>query len=69
MTMRKPVSAETLTRVAAENAGHPIEAQRAAAYAEALEPILQLLDGLRSLPIKDVEPAIVFQPETGDDHE
>ena len=66
MKKRQPISADTIARVAAENAGHPIDAERAAAYAEALEPILQLLDGLRELPLKEVEPATVFRPEQAD---
>ncbi len=67
MERRKAITAETIARVAAENAGHPIEAARAAAYAEAFEPILQLLDGLRALPLKEVEPATVFRPEATDE--
>ena len=66
MKKRQPISADTIARVAAENAGHPIDAERAAAYAEAFEPILQLLDGLRELPLKEVEPAMVFRPEQAD---
>jgi Asp-tRNA(Asn)/Glu-tRNA(Gln) amidotransferase C subunit len=62
MGERKPVTAGTVAAMAAENAGHPLEPERAAAYAEALEPILQAMEALRALPIKDVEPAVVFQP-------
>jgi len=62
MGIRKPVTAETVAAFAAENAGHPLELQRAADYAEALEPILQAMEALRNLPLKDVEPAVVFQP-------
>ena len=67
MSKRKAISAETLMRVAGENAGHPIDAERASAYAEAFEPILQLLDNLRELPLKDVEPAMIFKPEEIDE--
>ena len=67
MTKRKAISAETLMRVARENAGHPIDEARAGAYAEAFEPILQLLDDLRALPLKNMEPAAIFKPEEIDD--
>lgn len=67
MKRRPPITADTISRVAAENAGHPLDETRAAAYAEAFEPILQLLDGLRSLPLENVEPAIIFRPEANDD--
>lgn len=63
MGKRRPITAKTVAAVAAENAGHPIDGDRAAGYAGALEPILQMIDGLRALPLKDVEPALVFRPE------
>ncbi len=62
MGERKPVTAETVAAFAAENAGQVEEPQRAADYAEALEPILQAMDALRKLPLKEVEPAVVFKP-------
>lgn len=62
MGVRKPVTPETVAGMAAENAGHPLEPARAAEYAEALEPILQGMEVLRALPLKNVEPAVVFQP-------
>lgn len=65
MGKRTPITAETVAAVAAENAGHPQTPERAAALAEALEPILQQLETLRSLPLKAEEPAIVFRPLEG----
>ena len=62
MAHRSPISVETISAVAAENAGHPLAPDRATALAEALEPVLQNLEALRALPIKDMEPATVFQP-------
>ncbi len=58
----KAVTPATVAAVAAEIAGHPLEPARADAYAAALEPILQQMDALRALPIKDVEPAVIFRP-------
>ena len=62
MGKRTTITAETVAAVAAQNAGHPLEANRAEGYAQALEPILQQLEILRGLPLKDVEPAVVFRP-------
>ncbi len=62
MAKRQPVSATTIAAVAAEFAGHPLEAERAAAYAAAYEPILRAFEQLRRLPLKNVEPACVFTP-------
>ncbi|MEO1511533.1 MAG: hypothetical protein AAFU70_05625 [Planctomycetota bacterium] len=68
MSNRRPLSSETVRAVSAENAGNPLSAERAAAAAEGMEPILQLLDGLRAMQIKTVEPAMVFRPlRRGDD--
>lgn len=62
MKTRKPVTATTVAAVAAENARHPLAADRAARYAQALEPIVNMITSLRELPLKDVEPACVFRP-------
>lgn len=62
MGKRSQITAETVAAVAEQNAGHPLAAERAEAYAGALEAILQQLETLRALPLKDVEPAVVFQP-------
>lgn len=66
MNERKPVTATTVAAVAAENAAHPLAAERAVRYAQALEPILQMVARLRALPLKDVEPACVFRPLEAD---
>ncbi|MEQ9643288.1 MAG: hypothetical protein RIM84_24930 [Alphaproteobacteria bacterium] len=68
MTKRAALSQQTVRAVAAQVAGHPLDQDRAEANAVALEPILQQLESLRRLPLKDVEPAVVFQPvERGGD--
>ena len=67
MSKRKTINAETLIGVASENAGHPIDEARASAYAGAFEPILGLLDELRALPLKNIEPAVIFTPEEADE--
>lgn len=68
MGERRPVRTETVSAVAAENAGHPLAPERAAACTEMVEMILKQMEILRKLPLKDVEPATVFHPveEDGD---
>lgn len=62
MSNRSPITAETIMAVARENAGHPLTPETADSYVAALEPILGMMDGIRALPLKDVEPAPVFRP-------
>ena len=68
MSSRSPITPKTLHSVAAELAGQPISAEKAAAHAEMFENIMQMIASLRDLPIKDVEPAVIFRPvERGGD--
>ena len=62
MSTRSPVTAETLKFVSAELAGQPVSSEKAAAHAEIFENIMQMIESLRELPIKDVEPAVIFRP-------
>ena len=62
MSTRSPITPKTLQSVAAELAGQPIGAEKAAAHAEMFENIMQMIESLRDLPIKDVEPAVIFRP-------
>ena len=65
MTSRKPVEPKTLSAVASEIAGLRISADTAKSHAAILEPILQGIDGLRRLNLKNVEPAVIFHPVEG----
>jgi hypothetical protein len=65
MGKRKPVTARTIAAVASEIAGHPLDDERAAAYAMAYEPILRAMEALRAMSLKNVEPAVLFRPVTG----
>jgi hypothetical protein len=62
MSERKPVTSDTLAAVAEQIAGQPLDPDRAAAYADFAEPIYTMFEGLRALPLKNIEPAIVFHP-------
>ena len=69
MTTRSPITPQTLQSVAAELAGQPVSDEKAAAHAEIFENIMQMIESLRELPIKDVEPAVIFHPvERGGDN-
>jgi hypothetical protein len=62
MSQRKPVDAKTLTAMAAELADLRVSAEAVKNHAAILEPIQQGIDGLRRLPLKNVEPALIFRP-------
>ncbi len=62
MNARSPITPKTLQSVAAELAGQPVSAEKAAAHAEIFENIMQMIESLRGLPIKDIEPAVIFRP-------
>ena len=62
MNARSPITPETLQSVSAQLAGQPIDSEKAAAHAEIFEGIMQMIETLRELPIKDVEPAVIFHP-------
>ena len=64
---RNHIQVQTMQAVAAEYAGQPIDEQRAKSYLHYLEPICEMLSGLRELPLKDIEPAIIFRPIETDD--
>jgi len=62
MSKRKPITADTLQAVSAQYAGQALNLERATTYLAYAEPVYQMFEGLRALPLKDVEPAIVFRP-------
>ena len=64
---REPISADTMQAVAAEYAGQPIDDARAKTYLGYMEPICEMFSGLRKLPLKDLEPAVIFRPVTIDE--
>ncbi|MGR8950593.1 MAG: hypothetical protein ACU84Q_21330 [Gammaproteobacteria bacterium] len=66
MKRRTEMDAATISGVASRNAGHPLENERAERYTETMETLLQMMDSLRALPLKDIEPAIVFSPGSKD---
>jgi len=63
MNSRKPLTAETLRRVAEQLAGAPVTREQAAGHTAVFEPLMTAIARLRSLPLKEIEPAVVFRPE------
>lgn len=63
MESRKPLTAETLRRVAEQLAGLPVTREQAAGHAALFETLMTAIARLRSLPLKDTEPALMFRPE------
>jgi|GEM_PF-1354593 len=62
MSARGPLTPNGVQAVAAELAGQPVDAEKAAVHAEVFENIMQMIETLRELPIKDVEPAVIYRP-------
>lgn len=67
MHERKPVSPETLEGVASELAGLPISSRLAGKHADVFEPLMEAIETLRTLPIKEVAPPLIFVPEEAQD--
>ena len=65
MSNRRPLAADMVASSSAEIVDNPLNPQPAAACSEGMESILQLIDGLRAIPIEDMEPAIVLRRERG----
>ncbi len=63
MQNRHPLTRKAVLAVSAELAGNPLDCERADAAARAMEPIMKLIDGLRTVPLKETEPATVFRPQ------
>ena len=62
MSARSPLTPNGVQAVAAELARQPVDSEKATAHAEVFENIMQMIETLRELPIKDVEPAVVYRP-------
>ncbi len=62
MSNRKPVARQTLAGIAAELADIPVSDDALKGHLSALTPLMEEIDRLRALPLKDVEPALVYAP-------
>ena len=63
MEKRSAITPSTLESFASQIAGLRITQDVAKGHAEALEPIMEAIASLRDLPLKEIEPALIFAPE------
>ena len=62
---RKPITPELLRAMASQLNDVPASAEKAQAHAAAFDGLMTMIAGLRRLPLKDTEPAVVFAPQEG----
>jgi hypothetical protein len=60
---REPVTPETIEAVATRLADVPVSPDKARAYAITVEALTSAIATLRSLPLKEIEPAVIYAPE------
>ena len=63
MTPRAPITPDTIQATAAEVVGQPVTPTVAAEQAAAFEPLMALIASLRALPLKELEPPVLYRPE------
>lgn len=59
---RRLVSQRTIEAIASEIADVPVTHEACQDHHSTLIPLLEGIDKLRALPLKDAEPAVVFSP-------
>lgn len=63
MSERLPVQSTTLQRIASELVGVPISSDLAAEHVAVIEDFMRDVEKLRTLPIKNIVPPLIFIPE------
>jgi hypothetical protein len=63
---REPVTRTTIQAVAAGLADVPAPPEKAESHAAVFEPLMAMIAGLRSLPLKEMEPAVLYAAEEGE---
>ncbi len=63
---REPVTRATIQAVAAGLADVPAPPEKAESQAAAFERLMTMIVELRSLPLKEVEPAVLYSAEEGE---
>lgn len=63
----KRISTSTVSGVASEYAGNPIDEKRAHEIRESLDSLHRQIASLRELDLEPFEPGTVFRPVSGDD--
>ena len=62
---RRPITSDLIQAMASQLNDLPASAEKARAHAAAFDELMTMIAGLRTLPLKDVEPAVVFAPQEG----
>jgi len=65
MESRRPLTPQTVEAIAAQLADFPLNPAVVEQYAASLEPLIQMIESLRNLPLKEIEPVLVFYPKEG----
>ena len=60
---RKPITSDLLQAMGSQLNGVPTSAEKAEAQAAALEDLMMVIAELRTLPLKETEPAFIYAPE------
>jgi hypothetical protein len=60
---REPVTPDTMEALATRLADVPVSPDKAQSHATVFESLMAVIAELRSLPLKEVEPAVIFAPE------
>ena len=63
MTPRAPITPNAIQAIAAEVVGQPVTPTVAAELAAAFEPLMAMIADLRALPLKELEPPVLYRPE------
>jgi len=63
MHRRSKIDAKTLRLISEELAGIPVGAKLAETHSEVIESLMQGVDQLRKLPLKELAPPLTFSPE------
>ena len=66
MSVRNKPSPATVSALAREIAGVPLDETAAASHAKMLAALMEEIEALRALPLDDVEPAVIFRPVEDD---
>ena len=62
---RQSITSELIQGMASQLHDVPASAEKAQAHAAAFDGLMAMIGGLRTLPLKEVEPAVVFAPLEG----
>lgn len=62
---RKPITSDLLQAMASQLNDVPASVEKAKAHAAAFDGLMTMIAELRTLPLKNIEPAVIYAPEEG----